>query len=518
MAGKLSKYVSRFTLVLLLVVLILLPLLLLIFQWLTGTDKTIFLSFISRETLLLISKSALLSSLAALLATIIGAVCAILLYKLKLSFSGFYKAALLLPLFISPYIFAVAWKDGFYWLFGNAAALYSVAGVVFVHTLVFFPLTMIIIGSALSQIHAGYEEAGFMIVPFRRMLLKIIIPLIRPALTISFLLVLIFSLSDFSVPAFFGVHTFTTEVFTQFSAFYNYQLAIGQSVLLLVLCFLLLLAEARYMSDAPFFSIEVRGSISKKYMPGKHQAIFHSILLVLLFIALLLPVFMLIIQSFSGRMLFFGKAWDLISSAAFQSIKLAFAGALIITIIGLWTAYVQERHQFKIPNFLLMLTFIVPSTVIGIAFIRYYNTPSLSFIYGSVFILLITYLSRFGFIASRIIGNGIKQVPVSFEDAAVLMGISPAKRFFKITLPLLIPSLFATFVLAFVLCLGELGTAIMVYPPGTELMPVKVFTISANAPQALTSSMTLINLCVILIFILVFFFIGRILFRKFRYA
>lgn len=518
MAGKIGKHITRFTLVLLLVVLIVLPLLLLIIQWLTSTDKATLLSFISQDTLLLIGKSVLLSSLVALLATVIGAICALLLYKFKLSFSGFYKVVLLLPLFISPYIFAVAWRDGFYWLFGSTAAFYSVAGVILVHTLVFFPLTMLIIGSSLTQIHAGYEEAGFMIVSFRRMLLKILFPLIRPALTISFLLVMIFSLSDFSVPAFFAVKTFTTEVFTQFSAFYNYQLAIGQSILLLILCLLLMLAEVRYLSDAPFFSVEVRGSISKKYKAGKQQLIFHAILLIILFTALLLPVFMLVYQCFSGRMLFFGKAWELISSAAFQSVKVAFAGASLITAIGLWAAYIQERRQFKIPNLLLLLTFIVPSTVLGIAFIRYYNISSLNFIYGTVFILLITYLSRFGFIASRIIGNGVKQVPVSFEEAAVVMGISPTTRFFKITLPLLIPSLFATFVLSFVLCLGELGTAIMVYPPGTELMPIKIFTISANAPQALTSSMTLINLGVVLIFILVFFFIGKILFKKFQYA
>jgi len=517
MAAKIGKYISQFTLVLLLFVLVVLPLLLLIIQWLTGADKAVLLSFISRETLLLVSKSLLLSSVAAFLATVIGTVCALLLYKFRLLFSGFFKAALLLPLFVSPYIFAVAWKDGFYWVFGNTAAFYSVAGVILVHTLVFFPLTMLITGSALSRVHAGYEEAGFMIVSFRKMLFKILLPLIRPALTISFLLVLIFSLSDFSVPAFFGVNTFTIEVFTQFSAFYNYQLAIGQSVLLLVLCLFLMLAEIRYLSDAPFFSVDIRGSVSKRYDVEK-QLIFHAVLSVILFIALLLPVFMLVIQSLSGRMLFFEQAWELIGPAAFQSVKVAFTGALLVTATGLWAAWMQERRQFRLPGLLLLFSFIVPSTVLGIAFIRYFNTSSLNFIYGSVLILLITYLARFGFIASRIIGNGIKQVPASFEDAARIMGISPATRFYRITLPLLFPALFTTFVLSFVLCLGELGTAIMVYPPGTELMPVKIFTISANAPQALTSSMTLINFAVVLVFILVFLFIGKIIFKKFQYV
>jgi iron(III) transport system permease protein len=58
----------------------------------------------------------------------------------------------------------------------------------------------------------------------------------------------------------------------------------------------------------------------------------------------------------------------------------------------------------------------------------------------------------------------------------------------------------------------------MVYPPGTELMPVKIFTISANAPQALTSSMTLINLAVTVVLIMLLFLVGKRLFKKYQYA
>lgn len=63
------------------------------------------------------------------------------------------------------------------------------------------------------------------------------------------------------------------------------------------------------------------------------------------------------------------------------------------------------------------------------------------------------------------------------------------------------PALFAAFVINFIFCLGELGTTIMLYPPGTEIMPIKVFTIMANAPQSLTSSMTLIVFSVTLLII-----------------
>lgn len=165
--------------------------------------------------------------------------------------------------------------------------------------------------------------------------------------------------------------------------------------------------------------------------------------------------------------------------------------------------------SFPYMDTLLLMIFIIPSTVLGVAVIKFYNQPATNFIYTTIIILLITYVGRFGFIAARIIGNGIKQIPGSLEEVARVIGIPPVKRLFSITIPLLMPSIFTAFVLTFVLCLGELGTTIMIYPPGTELMPVKIFTIGANAPLALTSSMTLISFGVIMLFILVFFLMGK---------
>ncbi|MEA3445971.1 MAG: hypothetical protein U9R19_14725, partial [Bacteroidota bacterium] len=81
------------------------------------------------------------------------------------------------------------------------------------------------------------------------------------------------------------------------------------------------------------------------------------------------------------------------------------------------------------------------------------------------------------------------------------------KRKQKILIPLIMPSLFVTFIISFIFCLGELGTSIMLYPPGTEIMPIKVFTIMANAPQSLTSSMTLIVFSVTLLIIAGFKFL-----------
>src|SRR3546814_6418002 len=141
--------------------------------------------------------------------------------------------------------------------------------------------------------------------------------------------------------------------------------------------------------------------------------------------------------SLSGKALFFSEAWMVVRSAALQSVKLALWSTLLLTSVGLWMAYIKERLGNRLPNLLLLLTFIVPSTVLGIALIKYYNLPVVNFVYGTTAILLLASLGKFGFIAYRIIVNGIRQIPVSLEEEELVIGIPSWKIFVKINLPLL---------------------------------------------------------------------------------
>ena len=113
-----------------------------------------------------------------------------------------------------------------------------------------------------------------------------------------------------------------------------------------------------------------------------------------------------------------------------------------------------------------------------------------------------------------LIGNAIRRIPASLDEAAALEGISRYRRTQKILIPLIAPSLFAAFIVSFIFCLGEMGTTIMVYPPGTEIMPIKIFTVTANASQALTSSLTLIVFSVTLLMITLFYFAAKPLFNR----
>ncbi len=475
---------------------------------------------LDRETFLLLGKSALLAFFTGLFSTIIGTFLGFSLYKTKTRFRGFFKVVLLVPLFVSPYILAVAWKDFFFLVSGNTGFIMSYAGVVMVLTTIYAPLSMLITGSALSNINAGMEEAGALITNQRRVVWHITLPLIKPALISSFVLVFIFSISEFSVPAFFGIRVFTTEIFTQFSAFYNHSLAMLQSVLLILVCVFLLLTEGRYLADAPFLSIGGRGTRSKLYSHGSIAGLAVSSGWLLLTVGM--PFLVLFIQSFSGGWESFIRAFRLLEPTFGDSFLLAAAGAFLIVFVGFAAAYRSSRsssssrhHSF---DGLLLFLFAIPSIIYGISLIKFFNRPALEWVYAGYAIILIGYVGKFSFIASRLIGNAMKQIPASLDEAAQIEGVSVFSRLWKIEIPLILPALFAAFIIGFIFSLGELGTTIMVYPPGTEIMPIKVFTIMANAPQSLTSSMTLIVFSVTLLVITVFYFMMKPLTKKYKIA
>ena len=460
-------------------------------------------SQLNGNTFLLLGKSCVTAFLVAGLSTFAGTILGFLLFKTKVLFRGFFKISLLIPLFISPYILAVAWKDFLYLLFNNSNFIASELGVIFVHTVIFTPLSMLIVGSAFSSINAQLEESGFMITTFRSVVSKILLPLIKPALLTSFVLVFIFSISEFSVPAFFGVKVFTTEIFTQFSAFYNHSLAVLQSFILILVCILLLFAERKYITEAPFFSVGSKGTENKKYTIAK-SSLALSFLFGYLFISVVLPFFILIIQSFKNGTDKFLQAFELLIPTFGNSFILALSGALIITFISFVAAYYSVEQEGRISksfDWLLLIIFAVPSVILGVSFIKFYNMPVLDFIYSSSAVLIIAYVGKFTFISTKIIGNAVKQIPDSLSEAAQIIGIPFFSRLKKILIPLIMPALVIAFVINFIFILGELGTTIMLYPPGTEIMPIKVYTIMANAPQALTSSMTLIVFLVSLLLI-----------------
>jgi len=451
------------------------------------------------RTLALLLTSIIMAGTISFISTVIGGVVAFLLTKTDFPFKNIFKIAFLIPLFLSPYILAVSWVDFFIMLDRGKSFIYSLPGVIFVLSLIFAPLSMLVISSGFTNINSRLEEAGLMITTSSKMFIKIILPLIKPSIITSFILVFVLAISEFSVPAFLSVNVFITEIFTQFSAFYRHDLAIANSIVLITICVSLLMFEKIHLSNASFISISPKAHQIKikKLKKSKYPVVF--IHLVYISISVLVPVVVLSLQAFKSDGAVFAQAFTLLLPIIGDSIFYAASGSILLIIFGFVFAYMSERDKVKPINGILLITFGIPSTVFGIALIKFFNTPVLNGIYSSFWIIIIGYLGRFIFVAEKLIANTIRQIPRSFEENAQLVGANFLLRLWKIVLPLVFPGIFAAFLIGFLFCLGELGTTILVYPPGTSVMPIKIYTIMANAPQTLTSAMSLIVLMITLI-------------------
>jgi len=490
---------------------IVLPLLYTFFSAFFSGNVTENLRQINYDSFILLVKSVLIAFVVAFSATFFGTVLAFILYKTNVPLRNFFKTALLIPLFISPYILAVAWRDFFYLFTGNTNFISSYTGVILVLTSIFTPLSMLISGSALSNIDAAQEESGLTMTSRLKVILKISLPLIKPAIISSFVLVFIFSISEFSVPAYFGVKVFSTEIFTQFSAFYNHSLAIIQSFILVIICIFLLFSEKKYLADAPFLSVGGKGNRQILFLFGKKNTNGLSFLIFWLIFSVIIPFIVLFLQAFASGTDKFIQAFHLLLPTFSNSVELALLGALITVFIGFSAAYFSvnqpETKLNKLFNWFLLIVFAIPSIIFGISLIKFYNQKGLEFIYSSAAIIIIAYVGKFAFISAKIIENAIRQIPKSLDEIAQIEGITFRNRILKVLLPLIMPALFSAFIISFIFNLGELGITIMLYPPGTEIMPIKVFTIMANAPQSLTSSMSLIVFSLTLLLITIFYLI-----------
>lgn len=490
------------------------------------------------QTFVLLLKSCMLASSVALIATIIGAIFGYMMSSTDLPFSVSLKLLFLLPLFISPYYLAVAMHDFVFLLVGNTRMLNSEEAVASILIMSYSPIPLLIMSASFANINSRMEEAGLLVTSRLRTTWSIIFPLVKPAFISSFVLVFILAISEITVPSYYLVNLLPTEIFMQFTAFYNHKAAIAMGSAICVLSIILVLMEKSFLADASFLAIGKRGSVRKTTALGKWK--YPILLMALSYLAfvVIIPLVGLGMQAFREGMPdylrdksmpvgylplerelgysmdYIYKGFALLKPVIFDSLLYAMAGSLLICLLGFVFAYYSERQKIKWMDYLLLLVFAIPSTIFGIALIKFYNRTSLEFIYTSAFIIIIGYIGKFTFVASRMIGNSIRQVPYSLEEAAKLTGANSLARFRHILFPLLLEGFFTAFIVCFIFCLGEMATTIVIYPPGNSLLPIKIATSMHNTPDGLISAMVFIILLLTFILLGILYIIKKIIIKR----
>jgi iron(III) transport system permease protein len=172
-----------------------------------------------------------------------------------------------------------------------------------------------------------------------------------------------------------------------------------------------------------------------------------------------------------------GGGW----AAYWNSIKLASMTAAIGTVVIFTGAYMVEKVDgFKAGRsffqFLAMLPMAVPGMVLGLAYIFFFNNPAnpLSFIYGTMAILVVSTVTHFYTVGHLTALTALKQIDAEFEPVASSLRQPFYKLFARVTVPVCLPAILDISIYLFVNAMTTVSAVVFIYSTHTALASVAV--------------------------------------------
>ena len=180
-----------------------------------------------------------------------------------------------------------------------------------------------------------------------------------------------------------------------------------------------------------------------------------------------------------------------IGQAVWNSVFLAFSAATLVMLISAVIAWLLLRTKIPGRNVLenlVSLPMVMPGIVTGLAIMVTYLALG-GGVYGTVWILLIAYLTRFLPYGMRFNSNALLQVHPELEQSAALSGADWQTSFRRIVLPLLKPGLMAGWIYIAIVSVRELSSSVLLYSPDSEVLSVVLWEMWQNGQYVQLSAL-----------------------------
>lgn len=496
-------------------------------------------AYTSRELFELLGNSTLFAVGAAAVALAIGTALAWITERTNTPARWFISALLLVPLIIPGILNTISWvfllspKIGLVnrvlmSLFGlenppfNA---YSLPGMMWVEGLHLAPMTYLLMVAAFQYMDPAMEEAAQVSgarpwQTLRRITLRLAWPSIFAALLIAF----VRSLEAFEVPAILGlpvgIRVFTSRIYQalhQWPA--DFGLAGAYAMTLLAVTSLGIYLHSRITRQQHRY-VTVTG---KGYKPaplnlGRWRYLTLAVVVAYFAVAVVLPLFVLLWSSFqpyynvpslAGLKNLTLKNYDYVLTypkvmrSASNSLLLGVGSAslvMLLTAIVSWLTIKTKIRARWLADNLAFLPLIVPGLVMGVALVYVYLILPVP-IYGTLWILLVAYVTRYMPYGMRYNSASMVQLSGELEESAYVAGASWWRTFRSITLPLLKPGFLAGWTYVFVVSFRELSSSILLYGPGSEVMSITIWEFWQNGQYTPLSAMAV--LMIVALFVVV---------------
>jgi iron(III) transport system permease protein len=350
---------------------------------------------------------------------------------------------------------------------------------------------------------------------------KVTLPLVTPSIAAAFMLIFTISIEQFSIGGTIGVLAripiLPVEIYQSIAVYpQEWGFATTLSVVLLCITSLLIYGQNKMLSGRSFVTVTGRETMDRIRL-GKWRwpvvaasSLFVSVAVVLPYVGMILVSLSpslgsdLTLHNFTFKhYVYIFTEHPFVFRAIGNSLFLAFAAATLLAVFTLAVAVVVKRTQIPGRGLLGYTTrwpVAIPGSVIAVSLLYTYIRPPIQLV-GTIWILLLAYLIRNLPYAYSAAYAGLSRIDPGLEEAARIHSTPARRTFFRIIVPLTIPSVMAGWVIAFINSLRELPASLLLFSPGNETISVAIYEMFEEGAFQLTNAaalMTLLSLITIL--------------------
>lgn len=526
-----------------LVIVVAVPILLIFFNafWVDGefNGSDVVKIILEKDTYQALINSLIIACGTTIGSTIVGTFFAWLVTRTDLPYKAFMKSMFLVPFMLPSFIGALAWKmllspnAGFINKFfinelgfsGPIFNIYTYLGIVLVEIMYLFPFVFIQVCGALERMDPTLEESarisGAGLFTITR---KITIPLVMPSILSGALLIVLYSMAHFGTVAVLGIENGIFNIPTLIyhrihqsgGSFDSIRTGTVLATVLVVTAAFIIWVQGKILNKGHY---QIIGGKSFRPMELKLRGLRTPLfLLCIAYIAftIVLPTVVIFLV---GGLKTYGLPFTLenlsldnyrfilfdykvTKDAIFNSLSLGLGSALITMFVGVMISYVIVKMKVRgkgVLEFLGMLPFSVPGSVIALGVILAWSGKYGINLYNTVWIILVAYIARYMAFSLKSNSAALEQVHDSLVEAARSCGATMWQSLKDIVLPLVRPGMIASFFLIFLPSLRELTVSIMLYAPTTRTIGVAIYTLNEDGETVMSAALAGIALILIVL-------------------
>ncbi len=451
----------------------------------------------------------ILAVFSCVVAILYGGIFAFLVTRTNLSCKKYLSSIFIFPYIMPQWTLAMVWKNLFdsnlitgtkdgllAGLFGIRMPLWWCQGIfpsIVVLGLHYAPFAYILIGGIFRNMDANLEEAATILnTPKAKIMFRITLPLVRPAILSTILLVFGSSMGSYPVPHYLKLTTLSTK-YLEMNASRAGEASI-LAVIMMILGFTIMYFNQRSLKSRKNYTTVTgkSGQISKINLGKVGKIVIAIIFIVLTFFTSIFPIISFAFETILPNpgdysflytlnpknltskwwltsenitengmygqkgMLFNPTIWRGFGGTMLVSVACALLAGILGTLIGYAVSKNRRSKLASYVNSVAFLPYLMPSVAVGIAFFILFSNKYFN-LYNTYWLLILVGTVKYIPFASRSSLNSMLQLSGEIEEAAIIQDIPWYKRMLKIVIPIQKSSIVSGFLLPFMTCLRELS-------------------------------------------------------------